>query len=148
MGAGALFRANSHDGVLLVKPSYKPTWEIPGGMIEVGESPRTCCKRELREELGVDLPIGRLLIVDWLPPTQTTLDGWMFVYDGGILNGDVTSRIVLPSDELVEWRLVGIGELDQYLPAHMARRIRVAHRCAIDGTTMDLESGVLSEGSS
>lgn len=33
-------------------------WAIPGGMLERGESARACIEREVREELGVTLPVG------------------------------------------------------------------------------------------
>ncbi|MGD3110578.1 NUDIX domain-containing protein [Streptomyces sp. YGL11-2] len=51
MAAGALF-FDGQDQVLLVKPSYKPKWEIPGGYIERGESPLTTCRREVQEKRG------------------------------------------------------------------------------------------------
>ncbi|HEY9339368.1 MAG TPA: NUDIX hydrolase, partial [Kribbella sp.] len=44
MAAGVLFRAV--DGrVLLVEPSYKPNWEIPGGAVEADESPWAAAAR-------------------------------------------------------------------------------------------------------
>lgn len=140
MGSGALLR-NRDGRIFVVKPSYKPLWEIPGGVIEPGESPRACCHRELIEELGMEIPIGRLLVMDWLPPEPPQPDGWMFVYDCGILDEDDVARIVLPEEELVKWKFVEPGDLDDYLVSFMVRRIRVAHECAEDGTTADLEWG-------
>jgi 8-oxo-dGTP pyrophosphatase MutT (NUDIX family) len=61
MAAGILFR-DSRGRVLLVEPSYKPNWEIPGGVVEADESPWAAATRELSEELGWDRPLGRLLV--------------------------------------------------------------------------------------
>ena len=142
MGSGALFR-DGEGGVLLVKPSYKPVWEIPGGAIEPGEAPRVTCARELIEELGMDLSIGRLLVIDWLPPRDDKPDGWMFVYDGGVLPPEVAANIKLPPDELLEWRFVRLEDLESYVADFKARRLRVAYECALDGETADLEWGFL-----
>ncbi len=35
-------------------------WEFPGGKCEVGETPSQASKRECREEVGVEVVIGRL----------------------------------------------------------------------------------------
>ncbi len=37
-------------------------WEFPGGKIEVGETVRACIKREIREELALNVAVGRHLI--------------------------------------------------------------------------------------
>ena len=51
VAAGALF-FDDQGRVLLVHPTYKDTWDIPGGYVERGESPAAACRRELKEELG------------------------------------------------------------------------------------------------
>jgi ADP-ribose pyrophosphatase YjhB (NUDIX family) len=88
MAAGVLFR-DERGRVLLVKPSYKAGWEIPGGYVEPGESPKQAASREVREELGVQPPIGRLLVVDGAPHPDEG-DKVLFIFDGGELgNGSI-----------------------------------------------------------
>lgn len=40
---------------------FEGMWEFPGGKIELGESPKVALKREIQEELGVDITIEELL---------------------------------------------------------------------------------------
>ncbi|MGW5685402.1 NUDIX domain-containing protein [Nonomuraea sp. NPDC003754] len=66
VAAGALF-FDEHGRVLLVKPTYKSGRDIPGGYVEPGETPFQACVREVQEELGIQPPIGDLLVVGWAP---------------------------------------------------------------------------------
>src|SRR5690242_9638520 len=81
MGAGALIR-DRQGRVLIVEPTYKDRWEVPGGAVEADESPRTACRRELLEELGLDLSLGRLLVMEWQGPEPERTESLMFVFDG------------------------------------------------------------------
>ena len=64
MGAGALI-LNQNDEILIVKPSYKDHWSVPGGVVEENESPRVACIRETKEEIGIDLKNIKFLCVDY-----------------------------------------------------------------------------------
>ena len=48
----AVVVARSAKGVVLVFNRYRKVWELPGGHIDAGESPRSCAGRELAEESG------------------------------------------------------------------------------------------------
>jgi 8-oxo-dGTP diphosphatase len=140
IGAGALFR-NAAGHVLLVNPTYKPRWEIPGGIVEEGESPRQCCERELAEELGYTGEVGRLLVVDWLPDLGGRGDRVLFVFDGGTVDDAFLDSVVLPPDELSECAFVDLDDAGGYLGPGMVRRVREAAVHAVAKTTGYLEFG-------
>jgi ADP-ribose pyrophosphatase YjhB (NUDIX family) len=138
MGAGALIR-DGEGRVLLVEPTYKSTWELPGGAVEADESPREACRREVLEELGCDLAIGRLLCIEWQGPEPDRTESMMFVYDGGELG---TETIQLPADELSSIAFVSGDDLDTFMVERLARRTRAALRAVDEGRLVELEHGV------
>jgi 8-oxo-dGTP diphosphatase len=63
--------------VLLVKHTYgELNWELPGGASEAGESAEETARREMREEVGVELEAMRLAGVYWDPQ----IDAHHFVF--------------------------------------------------------------------
>ena len=145
MGAGVVCR-DGQGRVLLVRPTYKTTWEVPGGVVEADESPAAAASREVREELGVELSIGRLLVVDWLPPRPPKTEGLMFLFDGGILDEGITRQFALPEAELQEWAFTEPERLGELLTASLAARVLVALDCLHDGQTRYLDAGIGAEG--
>ncbi|MEH0637266.1 NUDIX hydrolase [Streptomyces bottropensis] len=141
-GAAALFR-DAEGRILLVEPSYREGWALPGGTIESddGESPRQGARRETLEEIGLDVEPGRLLAVDWVrgvgrPPLVA------YLYDGGVLGEEDLKRIRLQEEELLSWRLVPRAELAGYLPGVLGPRVLAALDVLADGTgPVELENG-------
>jgi 8-oxo-dGTP pyrophosphatase MutT (NUDIX family) len=66
VAAGVLFFDDA-GRILLVQPTYKNHWDIPGGYVETGETPAQAAAREVREELDLDVSVGSLLVADWAP---------------------------------------------------------------------------------
>ncbi len=115
--AGALF-TNTDGKVLLVVPTYKPVWEIPGGTVEANESPQQACKREVREELGIDVPIGQLLRLNYREETEELSEILLFVFDGGVLSAEQIAAIQLPPDELSNFHFLTLDEAkDKLIPS-------------------------------
>lgn len=122
MAAGALFR-NALGEILLVKPTYRPDWLIPGGITEADESPRQGCAREAREEIGLEVAIGRLLCIEYLPREGPKTETVQWVFDGGVLNAAQIAAISLQAGELSEYRFVVPGEALRLLNRSLGRRV-------------------------
>ncbi|MFI6100126.1 NUDIX domain-containing protein [Lentzea sp. NPDC051213] len=139
-GAGALF-FDEAGRVLLVEPTYKPHWEIPGGVIERGETPSEACRREVEEELGLIREPGRLLVVDWAPRDDE--DRILFVFEGGLITGD---QIRLQAEELRSYEFVTPQQVEERLIPRLARRVTAALQAQESGQTLYLEHGVSRPG--
>jgi 8-oxo-dGTP diphosphatase len=123
VAAGVLFR-DAAGRVLLVKPTYKDGWDIPGGYAEPGESPRQAAAREVEEELGLTVPIGRLLVVDWAPHPDEG-DKLLFVFEGGALQQD-PGELIVEKGEIERAEFVALDELDDRMPNRLLDRLRSA----------------------
>jgi 8-oxo-dGTP pyrophosphatase MutT (NUDIX family) len=125
--------------VLLVQHSYrsKGAWGLPGGALDSidGDPTRSgndsspddaieqALRREVCEELGIEIEVLRLLRVDAVPyipeePGPYRLDFYYRCSPGygfdtlraGLMSGDIKS----PSPEIMQVRLVPVTELSQY----------------------------------
>ncbi|MEV6331941.1 NUDIX hydrolase [Streptomyces sp. NPDC051909] len=141
-GAAALFR-DATGRVLIVEPNYREGWALPGGTIEsdTGESPRQAARRETAEEIGLDVELGALLAVDWVPGAdRPPLVAYLF--DGGVLPDERFAEIRLQEEELISWKLVHPAELPHHLPGPLAHRVRSAlDALTTGGGAVDLENG-------
>jgi ADP-ribose pyrophosphatase YjhB (NUDIX family) len=128
VAAGALITDPS-GRVLLVKPNYRELWSIPGGICEFGEPPHAGCHREVAEEIGLEIAVGRLLVIDWSQPYGTDARPIMhLIFDGGQI--DDGSDIVLQEAELDGFRFTDRDELAAHLPPFGLARITGALRAA------------------
>jgi ADP-ribose pyrophosphatase YjhB (NUDIX family) len=124
--------------VLVVKPTYKPRWELPGGAVEDGESPATAVSREVAEELGIHYVPGVLLAVDYIPADEVRTEGLVVVFDGGMIEDPGLLR--LPAEELSDWVFVAPDQLGDYLPVLQSRRAAAGLRAREAGLAVYLEA--------
>jgi 8-oxo-dGTP diphosphatase len=107
---------------------------------------RTSRRTQLRrgsytEELGLVVPLGRLLVTDWVPPREGRTEGMMFVYDGGVLPSEQAEHIHLPDDELRSWAWCTEQQAASRLSQLVARRAAAAMRARAEGTCVYVEDG-------
>lgn len=128
------------DRVLLCQLTYKSDWDLPGGVVEVGESPQLAVAREVAEELGLAIRPGALLLTDWLPPWGGWDDALCLVWDGGVHDPAITERIVEQAREIRSAEWATVDDVRARCADFTARRIEVA--LANQGGAYS-ESGVL-----
>ncbi|GAA5035148.1 NUDIX domain-containing protein [Actinopolymorpha pittospori] len=121
--AGGTLIRDQAGRIFFVDPTYKPTLEIPGGIAEENESPWDACRREVNEEIGLDLATGALLIVDWIPAHGIWGDGLMFIFDGGVLDSDQAQGLSARDGEVRDLEFLTIDEASPRLRPSMVRRL-------------------------
>ncbi|MEU5565051.1 NUDIX hydrolase [Micromonospora musae] len=140
VAGGALIR--DHAGrILFVVPGYKPFLDIPGGIADADESPLAACRREIREEIGLDLVVNRLLVVDWIPAHGVWPDGMMFIFDGGQLSSEQAAALTPTDDELTGLRFLAYEDAVPLLRPSMARRVETALQALGEGQPRYAEFG-------
>ncbi|MGB3444016.1 MAG: NUDIX hydrolase [Actinophytocola sp.] len=140
VSAGVLIR-DDHGRVLLVEPSYKAGWEIPGGVVEDGEAPWTTAVREVHEEIGLVRPRGRLLLIDHVPADNDTLpERLAFIFDGGSIDPSDVGRLVL-SAEIAAAELCDLRTMLERVKPILAARLGAAIKAAEAGVTAMCERG-------
>ena len=110
--------------LLILKPNYKKGWTIPGGQIDAGgESPWDACRRETREECGLEVEHGRLVCVDFLTPRPNRPGGVRFLFHCGAFGTRELGTIKLDEREIDEHRLVELEVAATLLSGPLRRRV-------------------------
>jgi len=114
------------DRVLLCQLTYKQDWDLPGGVVEVGESPQLAVGREVEEELGLTIRTGRLLLTDWLPPWGGWDDALCLVFDGGVHPPSLLDHVVKQPREIRSAQFCTLDEVRAHAADFTARRVEAA----------------------
>ncbi|MGH3586288.1 MAG: NUDIX hydrolase [Pseudonocardia sp.] len=117
---------SADERVLLCQLTYKRDWDLPGGVVEVGESPVLAVSREVEEELGLTIKAGSLLLTDWLPPWGGWDDALCLVFDGGVHPASVADEIVVQPREIRSAKFCTLDEVRDLAADFTARRVEAA----------------------
>jgi 8-oxo-dGTP pyrophosphatase MutT (NUDIX family) len=110
--------------LLILKPTYKSGWTLPGGIVEAdGETPWEACRREAREECGLELRRGKLVCVDFLRPRPGRPGGMRFLFDAGRFDKSTLTGITLQAEEIARHRLARMDRALQLLSGPVRRRV-------------------------
>jgi 8-oxo-dGTP pyrophosphatase MutT (NUDIX family) len=128
VSAGALI-FDSTGRLLILKPTYKTGWTIPGGIMEAdGETPWEACRREVREECGIDVRAARLACTDFRPARPGRPGGIRYLFDCGQADDAALAAITLQPAEIAEYRLASVDTALTLLRPAIRRRVRAATR--------------------
>ncbi|MEW5805636.1 MAG: NUDIX hydrolase [Patescibacteria group bacterium] len=111
--SAAVFIEDDKGRLLLVQqaaPEKGNKWGPPAGGMEAFEDPLQAAKREIREEIGVEIELINLIGIYVVERGEESL-GIGFVFRGRIVNGTITPR----PDEIKDYRFFDKEELDELI---------------------------------
>ena len=126
--------------LLILKPTYKSGWTIPGGVMESDdETPWQACQREVREECGLQLRTARLACVDFHRPRKPgSVGGLRFLFDCGAFDDAVLDEVVLQPEEISAHQLAPLPAALKLLRGPIRRRVQATRGAT---ATVYLEGG-------
>ncbi|NUR78926.1 MAG: NUDIX hydrolase [Dermatophilaceae bacterium] len=125
--------------LLLCELVYKREWDLPGGVVDLHESPAACVVREVREELDLAVRVGSLLAVNWLPALHGWTDATVFVFDLGTVAASVVEGAHLQAREIRALHWTTPGDWPGRVAPYNERLLSVLH--GHRGGTLYLEGG-------
>ncbi len=126
VSAGALIH-DRRGRLLILKPTYKKGWTIPGGQLEEsGETPWEGAQRETYEECGLRIRQARLACVDFKRPRPGRPGGLRILFDCGRLADSELAALTLDQQEIEDHRFADPATAAELLSGPVRRRVQAA----------------------
>ena len=123
-GAGVIItrgQGGDMSEILIVKPSCKDGWSLPGGAVNAIESPRDGAMREMIEEIGDCATVGSLVSIEYEPCHDMHSDMVHFLFMGVIKPGVEPKP---DGSEIIDAQWIQISDIEAYLPRGLASCVR------------------------
>jgi len=136
MAAGALIF--DKDGrLLVVKPSYKDFWSIPGGVVEDDESPLAGCRREVLEEVGLKLKKLDFVCLEYTCDEKRG-ESLQFIFTTRL---QTLPKVKIDNKEIIEYKFVLEKEALRLIGGNLRRRLPKCLEAVRKGEVIYLENG-------
>ncbi|MFJ8804012.1 NUDIX domain-containing protein [Streptomyces sp. NPDC102487] len=114
--------------ILILRSASDPDrWQLPGGLVEADETPREALRREVAEEIGVEVEVkaAELMSVEWVPARRPGRhDRLALVFTGPVLTPKAAASIRLQATEVTDYRWQAPHGALAHLHPLLAARIR------------------------
>ncbi len=112
IGCSAIIFSENREKILLTRRTDNGRWCLPGGAMEPGECLTECCAREVEEETGLQVKVGRLIgiystphrIIEYADGDRKQLVAHSF--EAEVIGGELTL-----SDETTEYGYFTVEEI-------------------------------------
>lgn len=101
--------------ILLVKPGYKDTWQMPGGGVEEFEDPKVAAIRETEEETGIKIETRDLRLLDSIFKAKEDYLFLLFEYAKLLPENEDYS---VEDEEIEEYRFMQPSDVTNFLPGY------------------------------
>jgi len=139
IASGALI-FDENDRFLVVKPSYKSYWHIPGGIVEKNESPLEACEREVFEETNLMLKPSEVAAIVYRCMPDEEIDSLVFIFHCGKIGPDLKTVIKIPFGEIEDYKFIEKRDASNYLDNIMSSALQECFSDDHNRSTIYLEN--------
>jgi 8-oxo-dGTP diphosphatase len=118
---------NNKGQILLLEPSYKDWWTLPGGVVDEFESPTKAAVREVREEIGIKMKMKKCIAVDYLKyrlKNNYTDESLQIIFLGEKLTIKTVKNIKLDKKEITDFKFVDFKDALKLLNRRLSNRLK------------------------